>query len=210
MKPPFTLQQLLEVFEAYNRAVSFAPFALVVFASVVVGMLFSKYLLGHGIIAYLLSLLWLWMGVAYHVVFFSRINPAALPFGGMFIFQSVLFIAAGARGWVRFEAKKNLRTVAGAGAMAYGLVIYPIIGEIVGHGYPIGPVFGAPCPTTVFTVGVLLNARQAYTPILLLIPALWSLIALQVVSLGLVENIALPLSALIAVTFRWFGQERVR
>jgi hypothetical protein len=128
----------------------------------------------------------------------------------MFILQSALFIIAGARGWIIYEAEKNLRTLAGAVAIAYGLIIYPIIGAIAGHKYPIGPVFGAPCPTTVFTVGVLLVARQDYSPIVLFVPVIWALIAFQVVSLGVVEDIGLPFFALMAVSFRWRGTKRVR
>lgn len=210
MTPPFTLDQFLGVFESYNRAVSVAPFFLAVLAAVIVGMLYSRYQLKRGIVPYVLALFWLWMGIVYHILFFSRINPAALPFGVVFVVQALMFVVAGARRWIQFEAAKNLRTIVGAGVMAYGLVAYPIIGAVVGHGYPLGPVFGAPCPTTIFTFGVLITSKQKYPAVLLVIPVLWSFLATQVLSLGIYEDAGLPLSAVLATASRWLDRERTR
>lgn len=47
------------------------------------------------IISLILSLLWLWMGVVYHFLFFSKINQAAWLFGALFILQSLIFVYAG-------------------------------------------------------------------------------------------------------------------
>jgi hypothetical protein len=35
--------------------------------------------------------LWLWNAVVYHAVFFTRINPAAWLFAGLFLVQAALF-----------------------------------------------------------------------------------------------------------------------
>jgi hypothetical protein len=40
--------------------------------------------------------------------------------------------------------------------MVWGVIIYPVTGYLIGHRYPRVPLFGAmPCPTNIFTIGVL-------------------------------------------------------
>jgi hypothetical protein len=39
----------------------------------------------------ILAFLWLWMGIVYHFIYFSQINPAAKFFGALFILQGLLF-----------------------------------------------------------------------------------------------------------------------
>jgi hypothetical protein len=44
----------------------------------------------------------------------------------------------------------------GAVLVVYAMVIYPIVGFLTGFSYPRYPVFGiAPCPVTIFTLGLL-------------------------------------------------------
>lgn len=47
------------------------------------------------VISCILVFYWLWMGIVYHIIFFSSINPVAYVFGVMFILQTILFIKAG-------------------------------------------------------------------------------------------------------------------
>ena len=61
--------------------------------------------------------------------------------------------------------------------IAFATLIYPAWGAFAGHSYPATPLFGvAPCPTTIFTVGVLLLGNWRAVRWLLIIPAIWSLI----------------------------------
>jgi Family of unknown function (DUF6064) len=40
--------------------------------------------------------------------------------------------------------------------MAWGIILYPLTGYMIGHRYPRVPLFGAmPCPTNIFTLGIL-------------------------------------------------------
>jgi hypothetical protein len=42
------------------------------------------------------------------------------------------------------------------------MVVYPLLGIRFGHSYPRAPLFGvAPCPTTIFTFGLLLWATRS-------------------------------------------------
>ena len=89
--------------------------------------------------------------------------------------------------------------------IVFALVVYPSLGWMLGHRYPASPTFGLPCPTTLFTFGMLLWARPPLPRRVLVIPVLWSLVATSAaVQLGMMEDLSLPLAAIVAtlVTFR--------
>src|SRR5688500_2245046 len=97
------------------------------------------------------------MGIVYHALYFSRVNPAAWLFAGVFLLQSALLLhAAVSRGGLSFRTRADLPGIAGAVLAAYALVAYPLIGYASGQRYPETPTFGLPCPTVIFTFGVLL------------------------------------------------------
>ena len=143
---PFTVDQFLTVFERYNSAVWPAQ---------------------------LFSMQWVWMGFVYHLWFFSSINKAAFIFGPFFVLQGILFLVAGVlKGNLRFRFRGDLLGFTGSVFLIYGLVIYPALGYWLGHRYQSAPTFGLPCPTTIFTFGLLLwtdrrfPRRPAHWPLL--------------------------------------------
>jgi hypothetical protein len=60
----------------------------------------------------------------------------------------------------------------GAALVAFALIVYPVLSRLLGHEYPAVPTFGLPCPTTIFTVGVLLFAKAALPRSVLVVPLL--------------------------------------
>jgi hypothetical protein len=60
--------------------------------------------------------------------------------------------------------------------VVYALAVYPLIGYLSGHRYPATPTFGAPCPTTIFTFGLLLWISERVPWRVAIIPAAWALI----------------------------------
>ncbi len=70
----------------------------------------------------------------------------------------------------------NLQGILGGLFILYGLIIYPTLGYFLGHVYPTSPTFGAPCPTTIFTFGLLLWTDRVFPRYVIGIPLLWSLI----------------------------------
>jgi hypothetical protein len=82
--------------------------------------------------------------------------------GAMFAVQGLLLADATLRGGaLRFDAAPGSRRWVGWALMAYAAVLYPLIGVCTGHAYPKLPMFGiTPCPVTLFTLGVLLLARE--------------------------------------------------
>jgi hypothetical protein len=140
------------------------------------------------------------MGWVYHLTFFSPINPAAYGFGAAFILQGLLFLWTAFKGQVSCSATWGWRRSIGSALIAYGLLIYPLLGYSVGHVFPRAPSFGAPCPTTIFTFGVLLWADR--TPrYLLIIPAIWSVIGFTAaLTLGIYEDIGLLIAGAVGTT----------
>ena len=68
-----------------------------------------------------------------------------------------------------------------AALLVFALLIYPIWGTLAGHAYPALPSFGLPCPTTIFTIGVLALASSPSLRAILTVPILWSLVGSQAV-----------------------------
>jgi hypothetical protein len=58
----------------------------------------------------------------------------------------------------------------------YALLIYPVLLKMTGHNYPQTPTFGLPCPTIIFTFGMLLLTDKKIPKYILIVPFLWSLI----------------------------------
>ncbi|GAB4421737.1 MAG: DUF6064 family protein [Anaerolineae bacterium] len=195
---PFTPEQFFAVFAQYNLAVW--PMQGVIYALAIAALILAlreiKY--SNRIISAILAFLWLWMGLVYHWGYFSTINGAAYVFGGFFIIQSGLFLVAGTlkqKLWFRFHP--NNYAIIGALFILYGLVIYPVLGYALEHRYPYTPTFGLPCPTTIFTFGLLLWTDKKIPKYLLIIPVLWSILGLSAaLQLGVWEDVMLVITGI--------------
>jgi hypothetical protein len=200
MNLPFTLDQFLSVFVTYNSAIWPAQIFLNLLAVVAVIFCFRKSVPSRAVAA-TLSFLWLWTGVMYHWLFFSTINAAALLFGAVFVAQAALFLVYGAiRRSLPFGFDHSWQAYVGAGLVLYGLLVYPIIGYFIGHVYPASPTFGAPCPTTIFTFGIMLWSTRRLKWYLYVLPLLWALIGSSAAfQLGIREDIGLLISGVLGL-----------
>ena len=190
---PFTVEQFLDVFARYNVAVWPAQIVLYAFALSAIGLALQRSSDFSRSIACLLSVLWLWSGIVYHLIFFSRVNGAAYIYGGLFIFQSCLFIYAGVlKRKLSFSISLTPYAIIGGLFIVYALVVYPVLSYQLGHRYPTTPTFGVPCPATSFTFGMFLWTRRNVPLYLMVIPLLWALIGLSAaLSIGMKEDFGL-------------------
>ncbi len=204
MKVPFTQEAFLGVFSAYNQAIwPVLPLVYLVGVALPALVLVRRSTVPGRPAALLLAVLWLWMGGVYHIGFFSRINPAAYLFGALFIVQGLLLIMfAFARGGLPLRFRGGARDWTGGAFVLYALVVYPLIGYLSGHGYPQAPLFGvAPCPTTIFTFGILLWSQRRVPWYLFVIPLLWSLLGFSAAaSFGIIEDFGLPVAGILGTT----------
>jgi hypothetical protein len=199
---PFTTEQFLQVFQSYNQAVYPLQWILFFLAVAAVFLALKPGSFSNRVIAALLASLWLWMGVAYHLFFFTHINVAAYLFGFLCVIQAlILFISGVIRRELNFSPRLNTSGIVGGVLITYALIIYPVLGYIFGHVYPQSPTFGTPCPTTIYTFGLLLWT-QGRTPLqVLIIPFTWSLIGFTAaLILGIREDTGLLVASILGTS----------
>ena len=176
MSLPFTEGQFLDNFAAFNTALWPVLVALWI-ATLILGV---QLVLGRPRSAALGSLLavqWVWAGVAYHAMFFTRINPAAWLFAAFFVAQAMALLwYSGATHRLTFTGRRSVRHAGAVIFITYAL-LYPAVVQLTGHQAPRAPTFGVPCPTVLFTAGLLLAAEPPVSRWLLVIPAAWSVVA---------------------------------
>jgi hypothetical protein len=208
MSLPFTIDEFLGVFADYNRA--FVWVVATLWLTTIGVLVFARRRPGGGsrVLTLFLAGLWLWNAVAYHALFFTRINPAAWVFATMFLIQALAFLWAATRGRIEYFSSAGWIRGAGLGLVWYALA-YPFLTAALGHRYPAMPTFGVPCPTAILTLGLLLTARGRMPLLLAAIPVLWGFIGGSAATILAVPTDYVLLAAAIFVTVVLIGQ-RVR
>jgi len=172
---PFTDTQFLDLFGAFNTALWPVLVALWL-ATLAVAIQLVRGRARSDVVWILASVHWAWSGIAYHAVFFTRINPAAWVFAAGFVMQAIGFMWwAVRRGRSAFVWQHTLRCHAAAVFLGYAL-LYPGLVVLAGHTLPRAPAFGVPCPTALFTAGLLFAATPRVPWGLLVVPILWAVI----------------------------------
>jgi uncharacterized protein DUF6064 len=176
MTLPFTGDEFFDVLAAYNERLW--PFVLMLWlvTAYAVVMLARARPVRPWFIAGLLAFQWAWSGLAYHAAFFSRINPAAWVFAGLFLLEAVLLVWYGVVHH-RFQLSRGpiFQQVLSCGLIAYAL-LYPAIARAEGHAFPRLPIFAVPCPTTILTIGLLLAADRSLPRLVAVVPLIWAFI----------------------------------
>lgn len=198
MTLPFTLEQFLDVFGAYNRALWPVALALWLASLAAVVLVVRGEARASRFLAILLAVHWVWAGIAYHLAFFRAINPAATVFGALFVLQGALFA------WWAFRApptafrlRRDVWSQIGLALLIYALV-YPALGLALGLRYPQMPTFGVPCPTTLLTIGALLIARPVVPRAFGIVPLAWTVVGGSAAFLfGVRADLLLPVSGVI-------------
>ena len=153
MELPFTAEQFFGVFREYNEAVWPAQALLLGLALAALAVMLIQSSWSGPVVSLILAFFWAWLAVAYHFLFFSRINPLAYAFGGLSLAGALLLLWEGViRRRLQFAWVGGARVATGVLLVAFALVLYPAWSWLAGHRYPAVPTFGLPCPTTIFTL----------------------------------------------------------
>ena len=217
----FTVDQFLAMFHRYNEAIWPMQIVGYVLGLVIVVALVARVrgsrtaLAAHAVadrlVPALLAFYWAWIGVVFMWSYQADLSRSGRPFGALFLIGAAAFVVAALRGAdLGLGRVPSWRLAVGGAMIAYGMVVYPLLGALAGHSYPSAPVFGvAPCPTTIFTFGVLVCCLRPRW-YLLVMPLVWAGIATTAaLKLGMVEDFGLVASAVVAaVVVFWMGRQR--
>jgi len=179
---PFTREAFLAMFAAYNEAVW--PLHIVAYGLAILAVLLAirPFLRGSDrLIAAVLAAFWLWIGGVFFMSYQRLIDqsPISTIATVAFLIQGVLFLWFGVvqRG-LTFKPGLDVFGVTGGALLAYAGLIYPLFSYLGGHIFPASPGFGlgtVPCPTTIFTFGLLLWTSTRVPKWVLVVPTLWAL-----------------------------------
>src|SRR5215207_3617128 len=126
LRLPFSTEAFLDVFAIYNT--SLWPIAVVLWVATAAA--FVAHVTGrdqHRWICAVLAVQWAWAAIAYHAALFSRINPAAWLFAGLFLVEAGLLLGYGVvRRRLRFSRGRTVHEGVAYVLIAYGL-LYPLI-----------------------------------------------------------------------------------
>ncbi|WP_420473406.1 DUF6064 family protein [Noviherbaspirillum sp. ST9] len=180
MQIPFTAEQFFAVFHLYNEAVWPAQLFLLALSLVAVVLVCTNHPSAGPTVSAILAFLWTWSATVYHLTFFSRINPLAFGFAGMSLIGAAVFLWYGViLRRLQFEVGNNVRSYAGASLIAFALIVYPVLSWLAGHTFPAMPTFGLPCPTTIYTLGLLAFLKAPAPRAPYIVPVMWSVIGGQ-------------------------------
>jgi hypothetical protein len=176
---PFTRDQFMGMFEAYNLAIWPVQIFAYVLGITAVALVAWRFRESDRLITGILAAFWFWLSGVFLWTYMRTIDtgPGPAVFAAAFALQGVLWLVAGVlRHDLRFDANPTLFTVAGNLLIVYAMLVYPLLGLLNGHVYPRQPVFGvAPCPTVIFTFGLLLLTASRVPKYLLAVPFIWSI-----------------------------------
>jgi Family of unknown function (DUF6064) len=207
---PFTSAQFLDLFGDYNHAIWPAQALLLALGLGASVLAFRPRAATPRIVPACLAILWAWTGGVYHLTFFRTINPLASWFAILSLVQAVLFLRYAVRpDTLTFRASRSAQDLLGGLLLVYGFVVYPLLARALGHPYPTSATFGAPCPTTIVTIGLLLWAKPRSPRRLAVLPIVWAAVgSVAVIELGMVEDIGLTVAGLIGIVWLLLPRHR--
>ena len=210
MQLPFTTEQFFDLLAAYNEALWPALVVLWMASLIASMLLFSSRRLSDRWISGLLAAHWVWSALAYHAAFFTRINSAAWAFAALFLLQGALFFWHGVvHGRLSFAPSRTAWAPLAWVLIAYSL-LYPGINAVQHFSVLRIPAFGVPCPTMIFTAGVLMLATPRSWR-LSIIPVMWSVVGGSAASLlGVRSDYALPIAGIALAVFSLQRQTEAR
>jgi hypothetical protein len=181
---PFTGEAFLAMFGVYNEAVW--PLQILAYALAIVAVVLSiKPFLrwSDRLIAAILAAFWLWIGGVFFMIYQRVLDHTPISTIAMigFLIQGVLLLWFGfVRRELTFKPSLDLFGVVGGALIAYEGLLYPLFSYLGGHVFPASPVFGlgtVPCPTTIFTFGLLLWTSSRVPKSILVVPTLWAVMS---------------------------------
>ena len=201
MQPPFTPEEFFRVFHDYNVAAWPVQIVLILAALFALCCVIWNFEGKDRGASMSLAILWFWSGAVYQLYWLSELTAVAELFAVLWIAGAFLFYIFGVGDHqLRFMRVSGVRGIGGWSLVAYSLVGYPLLNLMLGHSIVDSPSFGLPCPTTLFTIGLLAFLDPPYPRLVFAAPVIWSLIGLQAaLFLGVYADLALLPAAVFGI-----------
>ena len=207
------VEEFFDLFGSYNEMYLIVIVLTNVLAIIALLMVFRKSEYSNRVISFTLAFLWLWIGIVFGILVFGPF-PTVLAgiemsgswylFGSIFAIHGIILLYFGViKDTTSYSWKPGSRHFFGLLFIVFGLVIYPFVGVLTGRVFPEYPVFGiAPCPVTLFTIGLLLWSDKKPSLLLVAIPIFWALMGVvPVLFYGIYADIVTILSGIIALYY---------
>jgi hypothetical protein len=197
----FTLQQFLDMIASYNNTYWPLPvvgYALGILAAI---LALAKTAWASRVASGVLVVFWLWVGIVFNGLVFSKLSDTSIVFAVLFVIQGMLLAVTGVfRTALSYRPKADVYGIIGGLAILYALAGYPLVEHLLGRGYPQALVLGlVPCPTITFTLGLFLWSTSPLPKAVLAIPVFYALAGgLLAASQGIVEDIGMISFGLVA------------
>ncbi|MBE0652183.1 MAG: hypothetical protein IH594_00195 [Bacteroidales bacterium] len=207
---PFTLKDFLEMVEIYNT--TFWPMPILAYAIAFLALFFcfKKKSYSGKIVSGVLAFFWLWTGIVFNFLYFSKLFPSATVFAILFTIQGILFLLTGVfRQNLSFRVKPDIYGIIGGIFIAYALFGYPSLEYLLGRGYPQLLSFGiVPCPTATFTLGLLLWSDKKLPGFIIIIPVLYAISGIVPIYLGIIEDTGLVIAGVLTAIFIFYRNHK--
>jgi hypothetical protein len=188
----FTQEEFFQMLTKYHNAVWPMAWILFFIGIGMLAVLLSRWHFKRPVILGALSFIWLWCGTIFLGYFCSGYisHTTFVPDILLFSLQGLLFLIAAVRSKaIDFDFSGIAYEIVGIVWICFSLIGWPLIGNISGHFYTSFPVFGEPCPITIFTFGVLLCSKTRVPWYFMLLPFIWSLTGvIGLIQLGMSDD----------------------
>lgn len=210
MNLAFNLEQFLALIQDYNLAIW--PLQVIAYALGIAALLLTirKTKCSGSVIMAILAFFWLWTGGVFNLTYFRPFYSLAIAFAVLFVVQGIIFmLAALGKPKISFQLRADLTSLIAVVLALYALAGYPLLETLLGRGYPRTLAFGlVPCPTTLFTLAILLLADRKLPWHVFAIPILYSFGGVVPIASGIYEDIGLVGGGVITLIFL-LGRNRI-
>ncbi|MEX2616250.1 MAG: DUF6064 family protein [Alphaproteobacteria bacterium] len=199
---PFSRDVFLNVVERYGAAMQPSQIIAFLLGCAMVDMVRRYRPTGSRLICGLMAAGWFWIGIVYYGSYIVALSWAAWIAAAAFVLQSALLLVFGTlQNALALQYERSVHANVGIGFMLYGLFAYPATAVATGVALKSAPVVGlAPDSTLLFTLGLLLVAKNR-TPLLLAILPLGLAAAsgISAILIGLPEDYVMLPAAILAL-----------
>ena len=199
MSVPFTFEEFLEMLERFNN--DWWPLHLIMYALAIAAIYFAirKTSYSGKIVTAILAFFWIWVGTVFNMLYFSKLYQMAYLFVVLYILEGIILAWVGIfRKNLTFSVRADLFGLTGGIMIIYALIGYPLVGYATGRGFLHLLYSGMmPCPTAIFTLGILLWSDKPMPKIVPVIPVIYALSGFVPAKLGVVEDVGLVVAGVV-------------